>query len=68
MSGGGGVFDACPCFDESGRGFPERFVRGEKAAADRIDPSDFETGPVEPGGEPSILLERICAAERAATG
>jgi arylsulfatase A-like enzyme len=46
-SGGGDVFDAYPYADESGRGFYERFKRGEKPGSGWVEPSDFEKEPIE---------------------
>ena len=47
MSGDGDVFDAYPYADESGRGFYERFMRGEKPSSGWVEPSDFEEEPIE---------------------
>ena len=47
MRGEGHLFDEYPYADESGRRFYERFVRGEKVAAGWVEPTDFETEPIE---------------------
>lgn len=46
-AGRGEVFDQYPYADESGRGFYERFMRGEKVKAGWVNESDFEEGPLE---------------------
>jgi len=47
LRGEGHVFDEYPYSDESGRGFYERFVRGEPLSAGWVEPSDFESEPIE---------------------
>jgi hypothetical protein len=40
--GEGHVFDEYPYSDERGRGFYERFMRGEDLNAGWVEPTDFE--------------------------
>ena len=47
MKGEGHVFDEYPYSDEGGRGFYERFRRGEELNPGWVEPSDFEDGPVD---------------------
>jgi arylsulfatase A-like enzyme len=47
MKGEGHIFDEYLYSDKSGRGFYERFQRGESLNAGWVEPSDFETEPVE---------------------
>jgi len=47
VRGGGHVFDEYPYSDETGRGFYERFQKGEDLNAGWVAPTDFETDPVE---------------------
>ena len=47
MRGEGHLFDEYPYSDESGRGFYERFMRGETLSAGWVEPTDFEKEPVE---------------------
>lgn len=47
MLGQGEIFDLYPYADSSGRGFYERFMKGEKPRAPWVNQSDFETEPLE---------------------
>jgi N-sulfoglucosamine sulfohydrolase len=47
MSGQGRLFDQYPYADESGRGFYERFMRGEKLKAGWVNETDFEKAPLD---------------------
>jgi N-sulfoglucosamine sulfohydrolase len=48
MFGRGDLFDSYLYADERTRGFYERYMAGEKIKAGWVNPSDFETAPVEP--------------------
>ncbi|MBN2295327.1 MAG: hypothetical protein JXM70_23050, partial [Pirellulales bacterium] len=47
MFGRGDVFDKYPYADDSGRGFYERYMRGEKMRAGWVNPTDFEKTPLD---------------------
>ena len=47
MRGEGHLFDEYPYSDESSRGFYGRYMRGEKLNAGWVEPTDFETEPLE---------------------
>lgn len=47
MFGRGDVFDKYPYADDSGRGFYERYMRGEKLRAGWVNPTDFEREPLD---------------------
>jgi len=47
MFGQGHIFDEYPYADEGQRGFYERFMAGEKLRAGWVNPTDFETEPLE---------------------
>lgn len=48
MFGRGHVFDQYPYADDTGRGFYERFMRGEKLKAGWVSETDFEKARLEP--------------------
>lgn len=47
MEGKGGMFDQFPYADDGGRGFYERYMKGEKVRAGWVNPTDFEKAPLE---------------------
>jgi len=47
MFGRGDVFDKYPYADDSGRGFYERYMHGEKMRAGWVNPTDFEREPLD---------------------
>ena len=47
MRGEGHLFDEYPYSDESSRGFYRRYMRGEALNAGWVEPTDFETEPLE---------------------